>query len=97
MAINIAGQIATLRSDIETNRRLRQDAETRLALSRSRLNQIDQRLQEIGINPDNVDEQISELEQQFTILADSLSVELKTEAENYNKIIEQTKPALGEK
>lgn len=97
MAINIAGRISSLRSDVQTNQRLRADAETRLALSKQRLNQIDSRLREIGMNPDNVDAELADLETQFTVLADSLGKELKAEAADYNKIIEQIKPALGEK
>lgn len=96
MAENIAAKITDLRQQVLKNQRLRSDAETRLALSRQRLSQIDARLMEIGINPDNVDEQLQDLENQFSVLADALAVELRTEAEGYNKIIEQTKPALGE-
>jgi chromosome segregation ATPase len=96
MAENIAGKIASLRGAVQTNQRLRQDAETRLSLSKQRLSQIDNRLTEIGINPDNVDEELKDLESQFTVLADNLSNELKQEATSYNQIIEQTKPAFGE-
>jgi chromosome segregation ATPase len=93
---NIATTITDLRESVKKNQRLRSDAETRLALSRQRLTQIDTRLVEIGINPDNVDEQLQDLENQFSVLAETLATELRTEAEGYNKIIEQTKPALGE-
>lgn len=96
MAESIATRVSELREAVQKNQRLRSDAETRLALSKQRLTQIDNRLREIGINPDNVDAELVDLESQFTVLADNLSVELTTEAQSYNTIIEQTKPAFGE-
>lgn len=97
MVESIAARVASLREAVQRNQRHRADAETRLSLSKQRLTQIDKRLQEIGINPDNVDAELLDLESQFTVLADNLSVELKKEAESYNTIIEQTRPAFGEK
>jgi chromosome segregation ATPase len=93
---NIAGKIATLREAVQANQRLRQDAETRLSLSKQRLQQIDNRLTEIGINPDNVEEELQELTNQFSVLAEQLGTDLKEEASRYNTIIEKTKPAFGE-
>lgn len=94
---NVAGKVAALRQSVQQNQRLRADAETRLALSRQKLETIDNRLKELGLNPDNVDEELKDLDQQFEVMSAKLTVELQTEANSYNAIIEQTKPALGEK
>lgn len=92
---NVAGKIADLRQSVQNNQRLRHTAETRLVISKQRLSQIDKRLQELGINPDNVDAELQDLETQFSMLSDKLKNELQLEAENYNKIIEQTKSVVG--
>lgn len=95
MAENIAGIVSNLRTSVATNQRLRADAETRVALSKQRLDQIDDRLRELGINPDNVDEELQELKNQFTILAEKVASDLREESVTYNAIIEKTKPAFS--
>jgi chromosome segregation ATPase len=93
---NIAAKVVDLRQQVDTTRRLRSDAEAHLAIGKSRLQQIDSRLREIGINPENVDAELQELESQFETQISKHKQELTQEAERYNEIINKTKQSIGE-
>jgi len=94
---NVATKVVELRQLQTSNDRLRAEAEAGIAFARERLKQIDTRLTEIGIVPDNVDQELRSLEEQFGVAADLLKKELLAEAVTYNEIISKFQTSLGEK
>ncbi len=96
MSENIAAKVVDLRKQVEANQKLRSDAEAHLALAKSRLQQIDNRLIEVGINPENVNADLRDLETQFEASYEKLKIELSEEAQRYNEIISKSKATIGE-
>lgn len=93
---NVATKIGELRDLIDKNRQLRATAEANITFAKNRREQIDNRLREIGINPDNADQELKDMEEAFEVMAAQLKIELVEEASRYNDIINKLKVSTGE-
>lgn len=95
MADDVGQKILKLKEDSAKAQQLRAQAEGNLAVVKDQLAKTDAKLKEMGLDPDQCEQQLAEMEAELERKVSELSAALATEIAAYKAIIEQTKAALA--
>jgi predicted nucleic acid-binding Zn-ribbon protein len=88
-----AQRILALKAQHASTVRLRAEAEASLEMAKNQREQVYNRLKELGIDPDNADQELSALETQLEETMGKLSEAMNAEIRSYNAITESAKAA----
>lgn len=91
----LAQRLIDLKQQKETSLRLRAEAEGGLELARKRFDQVTARLKELGVDPENADQELAAAQLQLDKNIQELQEKLKLEIASYNAINESVRSALG--
>lgn len=91
----LAQRIVNLREASATATRLRVEADASVNVSKQRLAEIDGKIRELGLNPDNADVELQALEAQLDKTVAELLVAITSEITSYNEIIAASKAAFA--
>jgi len=89
---DIAQKILKLKENSTAANRLRATAEANLHVAKRQLEETEQALRDLGIDPDKAEEQLAAMEMALHVEADALALALDEEIRAYNAIIAATKP-----
>ncbi len=91
----LAQRIVGLRDAVTSATKLRAEAEASVNVSKQRLAEIDAKIRELGLNPDNADVELQALEAQLDKTVAELQVAIASEIASYNDIIAAGKVAFA--
>jgi hypothetical protein len=90
---DIVKKIVKLKENVVAANRLRATAEANLQVAKRQLQETEQALRDLGVDPDHTEEQLQAMETALHVQVDALTVALDEEIRAYNAIIAATKPA----
>jgi chromosome segregation ATPase len=91
----IGQQILKLREDVQRAHQLRAQAEGSLAVVQDQLTKTDAKLKELGLDPENCEAQLVEMQTELSRQMEALMASLRDEIAAYETIIKQAKAALA--
>jgi chromosome segregation ATPase len=90
---DIVKKIVKLKESVVAANRLRATAEANLQVAKRQLQETEQALRDLGVDPDRTEEQLQTMEAALHVQVDALTLALDEEIRAYNAIIAATKPA----
>jgi chromosome segregation ATPase len=91
----LAQRIVGLRDAVTSATKLRAEAEASVNVSKQRLAEIDAKIRELGLNPDNADVELQALEAQLDQTVTELQAAIASEIMTYRDIIAAGKAAFA--
>jgi chromosome segregation ATPase len=91
----LAQRIVGLRDAVTSATKLRAEAEASVNVSKQRLAEIDAKIRELGLNPDNADVELQALEAQLDQTVTELQAAIASEITTYRDIIAAGKAAFA--
>lgn len=90
-----AEKILLLKQARDKAQQLRATAEGTLTLARKQLEEIDVKLQGLGIDPEHAPAQLKDLEDKLEVAVSELSIQIAAETKAYQEILDVAKQVFG--
>jgi chromosome segregation ATPase len=91
----LTGRVLALRDSVTRSASLRAQAEAQLSAARQQLGKIDSQLKELGIEPDNAEQELSRLETALDSKIADMHRLVNEEIATYNKVVEASKQVFS--
>ena len=92
---DVVKTLSSLKDDVVRAEKLFAQAEGTLAAARQQLLAVDDELRKLGIDPEQADAQLAQLEQELAVKAEALSLKVAERTQEYQRVLTLAQQVLG--